>query len=125
MDIFDAKIMCKNCNKEMEKCFIDKQGFKLRAVRCGVCEEKIIHPNDLREFDNYKNLRRKTYTVKLRVVGNSHAVSIPKEVVDFINASHRRMSRQTDMVKLCFEDFGKLSLNFFSDSETRRPRKWR
>jgi hypothetical protein len=49
----------------------------------------------------------------LRVVGNSHAVSIPKEIVDFINDMHRGMSRQMDdMVKLCFEDFGKLSLSF-------------
>jgi len=114
IDIFDAKIMCKSCDSEMEKGHVDKQGFKLRAVRCKKCGGQIIHPDDSRELAHYRDLKRKTYNVKLRIIGNSHAISIPKEVVDFINDTNKRMSNQMDdMVKLCFEDFGKMSLRFF------------
>jgi len=61
-------------------------------------------------------MRGKTYNVKLRVVGNSHAVSIPKEVFDFINEMQGQVNKDmNDMVKLCFEDFGKLSMNFMED----------
>lgn len=112
-DIFDAKISCKNCNLEMNPVNLEKSGFLLRAVICPNCKEKIIHPADLQNFNSYNDLRRKTYSVKLRVVGNSHAVSIPKEIIDFINQTNSRMSsHMNDMVKLCFEDFGKLSLIF-------------
>ncbi|MCA9485335.1 MAG: hypothetical protein KC506_00655 [Nanoarchaeota archaeon] len=112
-DIFDAKISCKNCDLEMQPVDLIKQGFKLRAVVCKKCGEKIVHPADLHQLHHFNDLKRKTYNVKLRVVGNSHAVSIPKEIVDFINDIQGGMSkRMDDMVKLCFEDFGRISLRF-------------
>ena len=108
-DIFDAKISCKNCNIEMQPVTIEKSGFRLRAMRCPKCAEKIVHPTDLNKLQHYNDLKRKTYSVKLRVVGNSHTVSIPKEIVDFINDTNTKMSRHmNDMVQLCFEDFGRL-----------------
>lgn len=117
-DIFDAKISCNTCNVEMQPITLEKRGFKLRAVQCPQCQEKIIHPSDLNNLKQYNDLKQKTYNVKLRVVGNSHAVSIPKEIVDFINDSQRRMSRHmNDMVKLCFEDFGKISLSFMDEEK--------
>jgi hypothetical protein len=45
----------------------------------------------------------------MRLVGNSYAVSIPKEIVSFMKEQEKIMD---DMVRLCFEDIGKLSLNF-------------
>jgi hypothetical protein len=45
----------------------------------------------------------------MRLVGNSYAVSIPKEIVSFMKEQEKIMN---DMVRLCFEDIGKLSLNF-------------
>ena len=69
-------------------------------------------------------MRRKTFNVKLRVVGNSHAISIPKEIVDFINETNQGMRKHmNEMVKLCFEDFGKLSVNFMDEKEEIK-RKW-
>jgi len=116
-DIFDAKISCKDCNAEMKPLVIEKSGFKLRAIQCPRCKEKIIHPHDSEKLKYYNSLKRKTYNVKLRIIGNSHAISIPKEIVDFINdmnhSFHRNMN---DMVKLCFEDFGKLSLDFLGET---------
>lgn len=119
-DIFDAKILCKNCNLEMEKGLVSKNGFHLRAVKCPKCHDKIIHPADLERYENYGGLKGKVYNVKLRVVGNSHAISIPKEIVDFINDQHRQMSKEMDdMVRLCFEDFDRLSIKFGDEQDDR------
>jgi len=122
-DIFDAKVMCSECDKEMEKFSFEKSGFLLRALKCPKCGDKIVHPTDIKNFEQYNNLRGRTYSVKLRIVGNSHAISIPKEIVDFINESNNRVSKHfSDVVRLCFEDFGKLSVNFMDDVEAKK--KW-
>ena len=111
-DIFDAKIVCKKCGIEMQSIVINRRGFNLRAVECSQCHDKIVHPGDLYSFEQFNQLKGKSYYVKLRVVGNSHAISIPKEIIDFIHESNKMQSRMNEIVKLCFEDFGRLSLNF-------------
>ena len=117
-DIFDTKIMCKHCNKEMEKTIVNRNGLELRAVKCMECGDKIVHPADLNSQEHFENLKGKTFSVKLRMVGNSHAISIPKEIVDFIEDQHKQMSRQMDeMVKLCFEDFDTLRIKFGDEDE--------
>ena len=45
----------------------------------------------------------------MRFVGNSYAVSIPKEIVNFMQEQEKIMD---DMVRLCFEEFGRISLRF-------------
>jgi hypothetical protein len=118
-DIFDTKIMCKKCNVEMKPRIVNRNGFELRAVECSKCGDKIIHPADLNASDQFKDLKGKQFNVKLRVVGNSHAISIPKEIVDFMeefNKMHNMMNRDMDnMVKMCFEDFGKLRVDLFDN----------
>lgn len=108
-DIFDQKVLCKECNEEMDRTIIVKEGTQLRALECPSCSKTIVHPADEQSFEQYKNLRGKTYNVKLRVIGNSHAISIPKEIVEFIQQEEKMMN---DMVRLCFEDMHRLSLDF-------------
>lgn len=113
VDIFDQKVLCKNCDKQMQKVIVNRKGFELRALKCGSCGETIIHPADVNAMEHFKDLKGKEFRVKMRVVGNSHAISIPKEIVNFINEMHRDIhSDMDDMVRLCFEDFGKLSVHF-------------
>jgi len=121
-DIFDMKISCKKCDMEMEKTIVEKNGLQMRAVKCSKCGSRIIHPADLNGAERFRSLKGKTYSVKLRMVGNSHTVSIPKEIVNFMNARNNNMKRQMDdMVKLCLEDFKKLSLDFgIGDNERVR-----
>ncbi len=76
---------------------------------CPKCNEKIIHPSDETEYNKFTDLKNKEFHVKMRLVGNSYAVSIPKEIVSFMREQEKIMN---DMVRLCFEDMGKLSLNF-------------
>lgn len=116
MDIFDAKISCKHCNREMRKTTVSKSGFDLRAVVCDECGDKIVHPADLNELERFNEIKGKTYNVKLRVIGNSHAVSIPKEIVNFIQQQEKIMD---DMVRLCFEDMHRITLRF-GEEEGRR-----
>ncbi len=93
----------------MEQTFVPKNGFKLRAVKCPQCHDQIIHPADQAKYEKFDDLKGKTYNVKLRLVGNSHAVSIPKEIIDFI---HKQEEVMDDMVRLCFEDMHRISLMF-------------
>ena len=109
IDIFDNEILCRNCGKKMAKIGIERNGFKLRAIQCKKCDNKMIHPQDSREYEEFMNLKKKRFKVKLRFVGNSYAVSIPKEIIDFMNEQERKMK---EMVDLCFKDFGRISLDF-------------
>ena len=109
VDIFENTILCKKCNTKMQKAQITRNGFIFRAMICPKCSDKIIHPVDEQEYLKYVGLKNKQFTVKMRMVGNSYAVSIPKEIVSFMNEQEKLMDH---MVNLCFEEMGKLSLNF-------------
>ena len=116
-DIFEATILCRNDGIKMKPTIINRNGLELRAVECPKCHDKIIHPADLNAQENFKDLRDKKFNVKLRMVGNSHAISIPKEIIDFMNERHRDMrSDMDDMVRLWFDDFDTLKLSFFDEN---------
>jgi len=112
-DVFDNKILCNKCGIEMRRKDFEKNGFILRNVVCPHCQTRIIHPADEQEYNKFINLRNKEFKVKMRLVGNSYAVSIPKEIVLFIKEQEKVMD---DMVRLCFEDFRRLSLNFGNEN---------
>ena len=88
---------------------VERNGFHLRALECEKCGNKIIHPDDLKEFGEFQNLKKKNFKVKLRFVGNSYAVSIPREIINFMEEQENKMK---EMVNLCFEEVGRSSLNF-------------
>jgi len=110
-DIFDNKILCGKCNIQMEPINIQKNGVVLRVVLCSKCGSKIIHPKDEQVYNDFVNLRNKEFSVKMRFVGNSYAVSIPREIVNFIKDQEKIMD---DMVRLCLEDFGRVRIDFGS-----------
>ncbi|MCW8966776.1 MAG: hypothetical protein OQK82_08850 [Candidatus Pacearchaeota archaeon] len=118
IDIFDSKILCNKCDSKMNKTELVKNGFVLRAMVCPRCNEKILHPVDEVEYNKFINLKNKEFKVKMRIVGNSHTVSIPKEIVSFMRQQEKMMD---DMVKLCFEESGRLSLNF---GKLERKKRW-
>lgn len=108
-DIFDNTILCSKCEKKMQPVQIVRNGFVLRAVQCEKCGEKIIHPADEAEYQQFTQLKNKTFRVKMRIVGNSYAVSIPREIVDFMKEQEKMMD---DFVRVAFNDARKLSLMF-------------
>ncbi|MFH1249306.1 MAG: hypothetical protein V1660_04095 [archaeon] len=114
-DLFENTVLCKDCNVKMSNVLVHKNGFNLRALQCPKCSNRIYHPEDVEEYKKFAEIKNKVFKVKLRIVGNSYAVSIPKEIVDFI---HDQENLMDNMVRLCFEEAGKLSLSF--DNEERR-----
>ena len=116
-DVFDNQILCKNCKMVMRPEQIERNGFILRTVKCSKCESVIVHPVDKQEYETFLNLKKKNFSVKMRMVGNSYTVSIPKEIVSFMGEQKTILD---EMVKLCFEDFGKLSLNFENEDKNSR-----
>lgn len=109
MDLFDNNVFCKECNIQMSKGESVKNGFVLRTLSCEDCGQKSYHPGDLVEYKQFNDLRNKNYRVKLRIVGNSHAVSIPKDILDFFNTTDEATER---MVTIALEEFNKISLLF-------------
>jgi hypothetical protein len=147
-DLFDEIIVCNGCGKKMTKVLVIKNGFKIRAFQCERCKKRIYHPGDIEEYKRFAQLKQRPFAVKLRMVGNSYTVSIPREIVDFMQTqedrqneqgSERRKSpefsgeregigmhqrfikMQNEMVKVFFEEFGKISLMFASQSEINKP----
>jgi len=108
-DIFDNIILCRDCGKKMKPLTIERNGFQLRAVKCKECRNQIVHPKDLKEYEDFQNIKRKNFRVKLRYIGNSYAVSIPREIIDFMNEQKKQMN---EMVSLCMEDFGESITGF-------------
>jgi len=100
----------------MKPCAIERNGFSLRAIQCEKCGERIIHPTDEAEFHNFQQLRNKEFRVKMRIVGNSYAVSIPKEIVEFMHDQEKMMD---DFVRVAFDNARKLSLMFGEEMEEK------
>lgn len=121
-DIFDNKILCNECEKVMKPVLISKNGFNLRAVKCERCSETLFHPADKKEYEEFMALKQKEFNVKMRMVGNSYAVSIPREIVDFMQEQENIMN---NMVRLCFEEAGRISMNFNTDEKNSRVIKAR
>ena len=131
-DIFDNAIVCEDCNRKTDRGVAHKDGFQLRFWKCPSCGKQWFHPADLKDYDNFNKLKQREFAVKLRMVGNSWAISIPKEMINFQEAveqamastmaSHfaqmRQMSEKMNrMVRLCFEGPGKIGLFFGKNAE--------
>jgi len=119
-DIFNNTILCGKCDIKMNPIQIMKNGFVLRSVICPNCNSRIIHPKDEQEYKDFISLKNKQFNVKMRFVGNSYAVSIPKEIVNFMRTQEKIMD---DMVRLCFEDFGRVSLRFGDNAKINKLEK--
>lgn len=115
-DLFEHSVVCKKCKKETAKTKTVKEGFELRAWECHKCHTLIYHPGDVRDFEEYKKLRKQHFNVKLRMVGNSFCVSIPREIIDFhqeMEQMARMQRRMHQLVRLSLEGPGKVGLFFF------------
>ncbi|MFH1823550.1 MAG: hypothetical protein ABH817_02455 [archaeon] len=113
-ELFNQKIICSECKREMIKIAILKNGFKIRTLQCPKCKKNIYHPADIEEYKKFLILRKRPFSVKLRIVGNSYAVSIPKEIISFI---HEQEKVHNEMIKMYMDEFGKLSLIFKKNAD--------
>jgi len=120
VDIFEHSVLCNKCDRKMKKIGVERSGFKMRALECPECGQRTYHPADAEEYNKFNELKGRDFKVKLRQVGNSYAVSIPKEFIDFFSEfekSQNQISQMDQMVKLALEDFNRLSLSFMDNEE--------
>lgn len=108
-DIFETTMVCDSCNKKTSKIRVLKDGFALRAWECKNCNKRFFHPLDKQEYEEFVKLKNKVFKVKLRLVGNSYAVSIPREIIDFEEEFHRELK---ELINISMDEPGKLSLFF-------------
>jgi len=109
-DIYENTILCENCNKKTVKGFAIKNGFKIRSWKCPSCNKVWYHPSDMQEYENFQKIKNQTFQVKLRMVGNSYTISIPREIIEFEEEMHRKIN---EMISMTMEEPTKLSI-FFS-----------
>ena len=113
-DIFNATILCTSCNQPTERLLRQQEGFELRTAVCKRCKKEFYHPLDAQRFKEFQELKRKEFTVKLRMVGNSHCISIPREMLLF-----QELEQQLDqLVKLSMGDPDHIIITF---KKTRKP----
>jgi len=115
-ELSDAIIICKKCNKKTEKGILHKDGFELRCWKCPECGETWAHPGDMKEYKEFQKIKHKDFQVKLRLVGNSYTVSIPREIVDFGEI------KKDEIVKVSMDQPEKVVL-FFSRTTRRFIKK--
>lgn len=119
MDIFDHSVLCNKCNKKMKKLVVERSGFNIRTLECSKCGTRTYHPSDMEEYNKFNKLKNQHFRVKLRQVGNSYAVSIPREILNFFReveeekSEFRKIEERMDkMVTLALERADRLSLSF-------------
>jgi rRNA maturation protein Nop10 len=143
-DIFDHAVLCNKCEKKMKKLVVERNGFKMRALECPNCGQRTYHPSDLEEQTRFNQLKGQNFKVKLRQVGNSYAISIPRELLNFLSEAqeekeqrpredpfakqrndlrqmHEHMER---MVTLALEQSNKLSLSFGQEGNYDRTKEY-
>lgn len=109
-DIFENTIVCDECSQKTEKIRTYKDGFQVRAWRCNTCQKLWQHPLDSQRYEEFQKLRSREFQVKLRLVGNSYTISIPREIIEF----EERMRREIDdMIRISLDSPEKLNI-FFS-----------
>lgn len=111
-DIFENTIICESCNKKTKKAIAIKDGHEIRYWYCPQCNKKWFHPLDSQRYSDFQKIKRKSFKVKLRLVGNSYAVSIPREIIEFENEFNKLNKQMNKMISLCLEEPEKLSLFF-------------
>lgn len=114
-DIYDNKIICNRCDNETLKAHIVRDGFKIRAWTCKPCNQVWEHPSDKQDYENFSRIRNKRFRVKLRMVGNSYTVSIPKEIIEFEKDMIKELENMDKIVRMSLEKPRKLSLFFYDE----------
>jgi hypothetical protein len=114
MDLLDnIDVLCKKCKVPMERGMGIKDGFKLRAFRCPTCKDKYFHPADLEKYQQYMAIKEREFNMKLRQIGNSFCISIPREIIRYAHVE------ENSFVSVSMEDSEKVRLVFHRKTITQ------
>ena len=108
-DIFNTTILCNHCEKKAQKVEIIKDGLRIRTAVCPECNQRWFHPLDIEKYNNFQKIKQKVFNVKLRMVGNSYTISIPREIINFHKEFEKRVD---DIINLNLEEPEKITIYF-------------
>ena len=66
----------------------------------------------MKDYENFKKLKQREFDVKLRRVGNSHSITIPREILDFERHFQEMEKEMNRMIRLSLEKPGRIVLKF-------------
>lgn len=110
--ISDARILCEKCNVKTNPKLEIRKGFQIRFHECPKCSERYYNPLDLKQYHEFQKLKQREFEVKLRMVGNSFSVTIPKEIIEFEEKFAQMEKELGNIMRLTLEEPGKLGLYF-------------
>lgn len=85
MEFENLKIKCE-CGGNMEKIKTEWKGIEVRGWRCKKCNEEVLNPIDAQKALEIEKARKKNLlTVKLRKVGKSNIVTVPRPIIEAEN----------------------------------------
>jgi len=105
-DVFENTMICSSCKKKTVKGEVMQDGFRVRVWKCPSCNKVWPHPGDMHEYEKFRELKNRNFNVKLRMVGNSYTISIPREIISFHEV------KRDELVRLAMEDKDKVVLYF-------------
>lgn len=80
-----AKVKC-HCGGDTDRTVITWKNFPVRAWKCKKCDEEILHPLDAQKaLELAKAIKNGELTVKVRRVGRSLTMTIPKKLAELFN----------------------------------------
>lgn len=83
MELSQLQLKCQ-CRGNMKKIQTDLKGIPVRGWSCNRCGEVLIHPKDAdMAVSLYNAKKRKELEVKVREVGDSQVVTIPKIIREY------------------------------------------
>lgn len=82
MNFENLKIKCE-CGGSMKKIKTTWKGIEVRGWKCSKCSEEVINPADAQKALEIEKARKKNLlVVKLRSVGKSQVITIPKPIIE-------------------------------------------
>ncbi len=85
MEFENLKLKCE-CGGNMKNIKTEWKRIEVRGWRCDKCNEEVINPVDAQKALEIERARKKNLlTVKLRIVGKSHVVTVPQPIMEIEN----------------------------------------
>ncbi len=85
MDFENLKLKCE-CGGNMEKIKTEWKGIVVRGWKCKGCNEELINPVDAQKALEIERARKRNeLKVKLRKVGKSSVVTVPRTIIETEN----------------------------------------
>src|SRR3989339_500737 len=82
VDINQWKEIPCECGGMASRGTVKYKSYEIRGWVCAKCKKEYIHPEDSMKISKLEELKKSNPSVKIRTVGQSLVITLPKEIVD-------------------------------------------